>query len=154
MCSSDLALPSSQGTGDGLWRFEDGKAVEILKGSDEGLFEPPAVSADGRQLAVILRRDGKLRLHVLSADGGDLQSLAEPIDIRGSVCWSPDGRWIIAGGIDDRHLRVEVFFEKTLERQWTTFKLVRAPREKKLPVILSRKEVGKILGLVRLPVLP
>ena len=93
---------SSQGTGDGLWRFEDGKAVEILKGSDEPLFEPPAVSADGRQVAVILRREGKLRLHVLSADGGDLRSLAEPIDIRGSVSWSPDGKWIVAGGSDDR----------------------------------------------------
>jgi Tol biopolymer transport system component len=93
---------SSQGTGDGLWRFEDGKAAEILKGSDEALFEPPAVSADGRQLAVILRRDGKRRLHVVSAEGGDLQSLADPIDIDGSVCWSPDGRWIVAGGIDDR----------------------------------------------------
>jgi serine/threonine protein kinase/Tol biopolymer transport system component len=93
---------SSQGTGDGLWRFEDGKAVEILKGSEEALFQPPAVSADGRRLAVILRRDGKRRLHVLSADGGDLQSLAEPIDIDGSVCWSPDGQWIVAGGIDDR----------------------------------------------------
>ena len=93
---------SSHGTGDGLWRFEDGKAVEILKGSDEALFEPPAVSANGRQLAVILKRDGKLRLHVLSADGGDLQSLAEAINIQKSVCWSPDGKWIIAGGIDDR----------------------------------------------------
>ena len=93
---------SSQGTGDGLWRFEDGKAVEILKGSDEALFEPPAVSADGRQVAVILRRDGKRRLHVLSADGGDLQSLAETIDIQKSACWSPDGKWIVAGGIDDR----------------------------------------------------
>ena len=79
-----------------------GSAVEILKGSDEALFEPPAVSADGRQLAVILRRDGKRRLHVLSADGGDLHSLAEPIDVDGSVSWSPDGKWIVAGGIDDR----------------------------------------------------
>jgi len=93
---------SSQGTGDGLWRFEDGKAVEILKGSDEALFEPPAISADGRQVAVILRREGKLRLHVLSADGGDLQSLAEQINIQRSVCWSPDGKWIVAGGIDGR----------------------------------------------------
>jgi len=93
---------SSQGTGDGLWRFEDGKAVEILKGSNEALFEPPAVSADGRQVAVILRRDGKRRLHILSADGGDLQSLAETIDIQKSACWSPDGKWIVAGGIDDR----------------------------------------------------
>src|SRR5712692_5033483 len=46
---------------------------------------------------------------------------------------------------------LKFFFEKMLERQWTTFKLVRAPREKKLPVILSREEVGKILALVRLP---
>ncbi|PYR92372.1 MAG: hypothetical protein DMF84_12680 [Acidobacteria bacterium] len=102
LAGQSLFYLSSQGTGDGLWRFEDGKAVEILKGSDEALFEPPAVSADGHQLAVILRRDGKLRLHVLSADGGDLQSLAGPIDVRGSVCWSPDSKWIIAGGIDDR----------------------------------------------------
>jgi Tol biopolymer transport system component len=102
LAGRSLFYLSSQGTGDGLWRFEDGKAVEILRGSDEALFEPPAVSADGRQLAVSLRRDGKLRLHVLSADGGDLQSLAEPIDIRGSVSWSPDGKWIVAGGIDDR----------------------------------------------------
>jgi serine/threonine protein kinase/Tol biopolymer transport system component len=104
LAGRSLFYLSSQGTGNGLWRFEDGKAVEILKGSDEALFEPPAVSADGRRLAVTLRRDGKLRLHVLSADGGDLQSLAEAIDVRGSVCWSPDGKWIVAGGIDDRGL--------------------------------------------------
>jgi len=102
LAGRSLFYLSSQGTGDGLWRFEDGKAVEILKGSGEALFEPPAVSADGRQLAVVLRRDGKLHLHVLSADGGDLQSLAEPLDIRGSVCWSTDGKWIVAGAIDDR----------------------------------------------------
>jgi tricorn protease-like protein len=102
LAGRSLFYMSSQGTGDGLWRFEDGTAVEILKGSDEALFEPVAVSADGSQLAVILKRDGQRRLHVLSADGGDLQSLAEPIDIEESVCWSPDGKWIIAGGIDDR----------------------------------------------------
>jgi Tol biopolymer transport system component len=104
LAGRSLFYLSSQGTGDGLWRFEDGKAVELLKGSDEALFEPPAISVDGRQVAVILRRDGKLRLHVLSADGGDLHSLAELIDVRGSVCWSPDGKWIIAGGVDDRGL--------------------------------------------------
>jgi Tol biopolymer transport system component len=102
LAGRSLFYLSSQGTGDGLWRFEDGKAVEILKGSDEALFEPPAVSADGRQVAVILRRDGKLRLHVLSADGGELQPLAETINIQKSACWSPDGKWIVAGGIDDR----------------------------------------------------
>jgi len=46
---------------------------------------------------------------------------------------------------------IKFFFEQTLNRQWTTFELVRAPREKKLPVILSIEEVHKILSCIRLP---
>ena len=46
---------------------------------------------------------------------------------------------------------IKFFFEKTLNREFTTFKLVRAQREKKLPVILSVEEVLLILGRVRLP---
>jgi integrase/recombinase XerD len=46
---------------------------------------------------------------------------------------------------------IKFFYEKTLNREFTTFKLVRAPREKKLPVILSVEEVLTILGRVRLP---
>jgi integrase/recombinase XerD len=46
---------------------------------------------------------------------------------------------------------IKFFFEKTLNRDWATFGLLRAPREKKLPVILSREEVRQILGRVRLP---
>jgi len=102
VAGSALFYLSSQGTGDGLWRFDDGKATELLKGSDEALFEPPAVSADGRRVAVALRRDGALRLHVLSAEGADRQRIAERIDVRGSACWSHDGKWIVAGGVDER----------------------------------------------------
>jgi site-specific recombinase XerD len=46
---------------------------------------------------------------------------------------------------------IKFFFEKTLGKQFTTFELVRAPREKKLPVILSVEEVLAILSRVRLP---
>jgi integrase/recombinase XerD len=46
---------------------------------------------------------------------------------------------------------IKFFYEKTLNREFTTLKLVRAPREKKLPVILSVEEVLKILGRVKLP---
>ena len=46
---------------------------------------------------------------------------------------------------------IKFFFEKTLQRNWATFGLLRAPREKKLPVILSREEVRQILSRVRLP---
>jgi integrase/recombinase XerD len=45
---------------------------------------------------------------------------------------------------------IKFFFEYTLHRDWTTLSFVRAPREKKLPVILSLEEVRKILGSVRL----
>ncbi len=46
---------------------------------------------------------------------------------------------------------IKFFYERTLNRQWTTLDLVRAAPEKKLPVILSREEVRQILGGVRLP---
>ena len=46
---------------------------------------------------------------------------------------------------------IKFFFERTLNRQWTTLGLVRANPEKKLPVILSREEVRQILGCIKLP---
>jgi site-specific recombinase XerD len=47
---------------------------------------------------------------------------------------------------------IKFFYERTLSREWTVFDLVRPAREKKLPAILSRDEVRRILGRVRLPV--
>lgn len=46
---------------------------------------------------------------------------------------------------------IRFFYEKTLDRDWTIFDIVRPAREKKLPVILSPDEVRRILGLIRLP---
>jgi site-specific recombinase XerD len=46
---------------------------------------------------------------------------------------------------------ITCFFEYTLHRDWTTRSVVRAPREKKLPVVLSLEEVRRILGCVRRP---
>ena len=46
---------------------------------------------------------------------------------------------------------IRFFFERTLEKEWTIFNLVRPAPEKKLPVILSRAEVRQILAGVRRP---
>lgn len=46
---------------------------------------------------------------------------------------------------------IKFFFERTLEKDWTTFSLVRPAPEKKLPVILSREEVRQILECIKLP---
>jgi Tol biopolymer transport system component/predicted Ser/Thr protein kinase len=95
---ASLFYLSSLGTGDGLWRLRDGKALEIWKGADGAVLETPAVSPDGGRVAIVLRRSGKRQLHVLSTDGAELQAIAEGIDVQGTGCWSPDGRWIVTGG--------------------------------------------------------
>jgi len=91
---------SSSGAGDGLWRFQDDKPVEIWKGSNGVLLEPAAVSPNGDRMAVVLRTQGRLRLTLVSADGAGHDSLAEGIDIRGAAAWSPNGKWIVTGGND------------------------------------------------------
>jgi integrase/recombinase XerD len=40
---------------------------------------------------------------------------------------------------------IKFFYTYTLKRKWTTFQLVRPEKEKKLPVVLSRNEVLRIL---------
>jgi len=44
---------------------------------------------------------------------------------------------------------IKFFYERTLQRQWATLALVRPPREKKLPVVLSVGEVRQVLERVR-----
>jgi site-specific recombinase XerD len=41
---------------------------------------------------------------------------------------------------------IKFFYEKTLQREWVTFDLVRPPKSQKLPVVLSREEVQQVLG--------
>jgi site-specific recombinase XerD len=45
---------------------------------------------------------------------------------------------------------IKFFYEQTLKREWTTLTFVRAPREQKLPVVLSPDEVRTILAHLKL----
>jgi site-specific recombinase XerD len=47
---------------------------------------------------------------------------------------------------------IRFFYERTLHQQWPTLELVRPAPEHKLPVVLSRDEVRRILGQVHTPV--
>ncbi len=44
---------------------------------------------------------------------------------------------------------IKFFYERTMQQPWTTLALVRPPREKKLPVVLSVEEVRQILARLR-----
>ena len=47
---------------------------------------------------------------------------------------------------------IKFFYQRTLKREWTTLGLIRPRPEKKLPVVLSREEVRRILEQVHTPV--
>ena len=57
---------------------------------------------------------------------------------------APDSLGVARAGI-------KFLFVHTLGREWRTLDLVRSPRERKLPAVLSVAEVHKILGHVRSP---
>jgi integrase/recombinase XerD len=46
---------------------------------------------------------------------------------------------------------IKFLYEQTLHQEWPTLTFVRPPREHKLPVILSREEVQRILSCLRRP---
>jgi Tol biopolymer transport system component len=96
---------SADGGGEGLWRVGNGEASEIWRNLDGALSEPPAISPDGRRVAVVVRRDGKRHLSIMAADGTSRQTLAPEIDVdgvagQGTADWSPDGTRIVIGGHD------------------------------------------------------
>ena len=54
----------------------------------------PAVSPDGRRVAMVLSKAGSPDIWVGSATGTGLRRLTTTKEAESSPCWSPDGRWI------------------------------------------------------------
>jgi len=99
---------AARGTADGLWKVDDaGQGTQIWRDVQGALVEPAAISPDGSRLALVVRHDGRRTLWVTSENGSDRRTLAAGIDMQGAagqsaVDWSPDGKWIVAGGEDAR----------------------------------------------------
>jgi Tol biopolymer transport system component len=88
-----IYLSSTTGA-DGIWRFKDGAAAELWKGSDGAVTDIPTVSPDGAQLCFTRRRDSRSGLFLMKTGGSEPQPIAPSLDVRGSAAWSPDGQWI------------------------------------------------------------
>jgi Tol biopolymer transport system component len=98
---------SGSGTGDGLWKLQDGEASEVRRDVGGALTEPAAISHDGSRVAVVVREAGERHLSVMSADGTNARTLVPSINIagapgQGTADWSPDDEWIATSGTDAR----------------------------------------------------
>src|SRR5688572_482247 len=96
---------SARGADVGLWKFEAGRVLEIWKGQERTLSEPPAISPDGRRVAIAVRKGQARHLVVMSSDGTAVRSVAQSLALEGApgagaIDWSPDGGWIAAGARD------------------------------------------------------
>ena len=86
---------------DGVFRVEDGGLPARIWSADDGtLSEPPAISRDGAQVALVLRKDGGQQLMVMAADGTARRRVAADITIQGAADWSMDGSSLLVGGAD------------------------------------------------------
>lgn len=59
-----------------------------------GLNTSPAVSPDGKRLAMILSKDGNPELYVADVNGGNLRRLTRTPQEESAPCWAPDGKTI------------------------------------------------------------
>jgi TolB protein len=95
---ASLVFLSSKGGANGLWKYEHGETAEIWRGADGGVVTPPAISRDGRQICFSFRRRGRAGLYVMDANGTNVRTLAEGLEVRGAASWSPDGKWVAVAG--------------------------------------------------------
>ncbi len=101
----DYLLYLSSRTGvDGLWRFKNGSARELWKGSDGPLNDSAALSPDGRRVCFSVRRRGRTVLHLMTPDGTEVRPLAESLDVRGAASWSPDSSRLVVVANDGKGL--------------------------------------------------
>jgi Tol biopolymer transport system component len=98
--AASLFYLAASATGHRLWHLQNDRAFEVVKSLDAALSEPAAVSPDGKRIAVVLRKEGKQHLAIMSADGTGSRRIAESVDVEGAAAWSRDGQSIVIGGSD------------------------------------------------------
>lgn len=73
-------------------------------------------------------------------------------ELRDYFVYLRDDRKLSSSSITLALCGIKFLFERTLQREWKFFELVRPPREHKLPVVLSRDEVWRVLDAVHMDV--
>ncbi len=93
--SNSLLYVSSQGGSEGIWKLASGTAVALWSAPGARVVGGPALSRDGRRIAVTVEERGRTRLVAMDEDGTDVRVLDESLDFRGAPAWAPDGTSIV-----------------------------------------------------------
>ena len=99
--SSALVYVSAKGGSDGIWKLANGTAVELWSAPGARVVGGPALSRDGRRIAVLIAESGRTRLLAMDEDGSDVRVLDESLDFRGAPAFSPDGQSIVVAANRD-----------------------------------------------------
>jgi TolB protein len=84
-------------------------ATELWNGKGSRVVAGPAIDPVSGRIAFSAASDGRARLQVMNADGSDLRTLAQHLEVEGAPAWSPGGDAIIIAaeqGQDTRLFKV------------------------------------------------
>ena len=84
-----------------VWKVEGGRATLLWTPPQGGVTSAPAVSPDGRSIAVLVRHHDRATLRVMDANGTNVRTLAPELDVHDPPSWSKDSQWIAVGAYDE-----------------------------------------------------
>jgi Tol biopolymer transport system component len=97
-----LIYVSAKNDGHAVWKFSNGHARELWSAPRTRVVGGPAIGPDGKRIAFTAEGDSGTRLYILDADRAGASVLAESLEVRGAVAWSPDGKSLTVAVSKDR----------------------------------------------------
>ncbi len=97
---SYLLYVAETGTGESIWKIDNGISTELWRGEGMRVLGGPAISADGRSIAFSVSQQSHMYLYVMQADGTAVRVLQDSLELRGAPAWAPDGGSIISAVMD------------------------------------------------------
>ncbi len=95
-----LIFVSSAGTSESIWKRANGADTELWRGDGAQIIGSPGISPDGGNIAFSVRQRTQTLLYVMQADGSKARVVADSLELRGSLAWTPDGRSITSAAND------------------------------------------------------
>lgn len=101
-----LLYLASKGAGHALWKRTGGDVAEIWSVPDARVVGGPAVTPDGRRVAITVEHAGRTRLYAMNADGTGTRVVTDGVALQGEPSWAPDEHSLTSGAVLDGTLQI------------------------------------------------